>query len=141
MAKIVFELNLDDEAETLLQAATRVAHNAMALAQSVQSDIALPQNDEQVVSHETFLHEHNMIVLMEAGPRANIGQASKQQALCPTHPGHRSGQGGPVILPARPVGCLPEIILIAARSAAINPELHRNGDPVDTEWRLDAPAS
>lgn len=75
MAKIVFELNLDDEAETLLQAATRVAHNAMALAQSVQSDIALPQNDEQVVSHETFLHEHNMIVLMEAGPRANIGQS------------------------------------------------------------------
>lgn len=75
MVKIVFELNLDDEAETLLQAATRVAHNAMALAQSVQSDIALPQNDEQVVSHETFLHEHNMIVLMEAGPRANIGQS------------------------------------------------------------------
>lgn len=75
MAKIVFELNLDDEAETLLQAATRVAHNAMALAQSVQSDIALPQNDEQVVSHETFLHEHNMVVLMEAGPRANIGQS------------------------------------------------------------------
>lgn len=76
MAKIVFELNLDDEAETLLQAATRVAHNAMALAQSVQSDIALPQNDEQVVSHETFLHEHNMIVLMEAGPRANIQPGS-----------------------------------------------------------------
>lgn len=75
MAKIIFELNLDNEAETLLQAATRVAQNAMALAQSVQSDIVLPQKDEEVVNHETFLHEHNMIVLMEAGPRANIGQS------------------------------------------------------------------
>lgn len=75
MAKIVFELNLDDEAETLLQAATRVAHNAMALAQSLGTDVALPQNDAQITDHETFLHEHNMIVLMEAGPRADIGKS------------------------------------------------------------------
>lgn len=75
MAKIVFELNLDDEAETLLQAATRVAHNAMALVHSLQQDVVLPQNDEQLVSHETYLQELGVIVILEAGPRANIGQS------------------------------------------------------------------
>lgn len=75
MAKIVFELNLDDEAETLLQAATRVAHNAMALVHSLQQDVVLPQNDEQLVSHETYLQELGVIVILEAGPRADIGQS------------------------------------------------------------------
>lgn len=75
MAKIIFELNLDNESETLLQAATRVAHNAMALVHSFQQDVVLPQNDEQLVSHETYLQELGVIVILEAGPRADIGQS------------------------------------------------------------------
>lgn len=129
MAKIVFELNLDDEAETLLQAATRVAHNAMALAQSVQSDIALPQNDEQVVSHETFLHEHNMIVLMEAGPRANIGDNIPQMAFAiipaepKQHPSFVPGKGVALVFEAsKEDSASPEEAKIAVRMGFVSDE-------------------
>lgn len=75
MAKIIFELNLDSEATTLLEAATRVANNALALITSLQSDIGLPENDEQLTSHETYMHDLGMCVILEAGPRADIGKS------------------------------------------------------------------